>query len=236
MLKTRRHRRRGDGERGAAIVETGLIFPLFAFLVFGVIELGSLLSTYSAAANAVRAGGRMASVQGSDGSADQATLARVAQEAQAINDGEIRYVIIWEASGPDATLPAGCETAAESLGSANTSSQGVTGSCNIYAYPQAPGGAFDMATGQASNPDPMFYFGCTNVSQSGTKVDCNWQPQTRETVISPRGVTPVLSPDFVGVYIAVEYEYITGLLGVSRTITDNSITLLEPSNFGVSGP
>ena len=31
----------------------------------------------------------------------------------------------------------------------------------------------------------------------------------------------------------VEYRYLTGLLGSTRTINDNSITLIEPSNFGV---
>lgn len=235
MLKTQRYRRRRqtEGQRGAVLVETALVFPLLMFLVFGIIELGSLLSTYSASANVVRAGGRMASVQGSNASADQATIARIAQEATAISDGEIRYIIIWEASGPEADVPAGCLSAADGLGAANTSSAGVGGVCNIYAYPQASGGAFDMATGEASNPDPMFYFGCTSASEAGSKLDCNWQPQTRQTVISPRTATTRVVPDYVGIYIRVEYNYLTGLLGSTRTITDNSITLIEPDNFGV---
>ena len=55
----------------------------------------------------------------------------------------------------------------------------------------------------------------------------------RATVISPRGVTPRVEPDFVGIYMRIEYRYLTGLLGESRTITDNSITMLEPDNFEV---
>jgi hypothetical protein len=204
------------------------------FLIFGVIEVGHLMSTYSAAANAVRAGGRMAAVQGSTATADQATLVRIAQESTAIRDGEIRYIIIWEADGPEDTLPANCRSAADTLGAANTSSQGVAGVCNIYAYPAASGGAFDMANGEATNPDPMFYFGCTSASEASTKLDCNWQPQDRETVISARNAPVRVLPDYVGIYIRVEYRYLTGLLGTTRTITDNSITLLEPDNFGVS--
>jgi TadE-like protein len=219
------------------MVEAGLILPLLMFLVFGIIEIGGLLSTYSATANAVRAGGRMASVQGSDSTADQATLERIAQEGTAIRNGEIRYIIVWHAAGPTSTVPSECVGTADALGAANSTSQGRSvsgpGDCNIYAYPQADGGAFDMALGQATNPDPAFYFGCSGAGdpEAAHKVDCNWPGLVRETVISPRGVTPRVEPDYVGIYVRVEYQYLTGLLGSIRTITDNSITLLEPDNF-----
>jgi hypothetical protein len=223
------------------MVEAGLIFPLLMFLIFGVIEVGHLMSTYSSAANAVRAGGRMAAVEGSNSTADQATLLRMAEESTAIREGEIRYIIIWEAVGADLSSGSpndvrldSCIAIADGLGTANTQSQGVSGLCNIYAYPAASGAAFDMAGGEATNPDPMHYFGCNSASEASTKLDCNWRPQERQTVISPRTAAVRVLPDYVGIYIRVEYRYLTGLLGTTRTITDNSITLLEPDNFGVS--
>ena len=239
MLKTQWYgrRRRSHGQRGAAMVEAGLIFPVLMLLVFGIIEVGGLLSTYSAAANAVRAGGRMASVQGNDSRADQATLERIATESTAIRNGEIQFVIIWEAAGPDSTVPAACLSIAEGLGAPNSSSQGVAGSCNIYARPQASGGAFQLATDGSGGNDPEDYFGCTGSAPGdGARLDCRWPPQDREVIISPRilpsGATR-LEPDYVGVYMRVLYRYTTGILGANRTINDNSITLIEPANFGV---
>jgi hypothetical protein len=239
VLKTQwyQRRRRAHRQRGAAMVEAALIFPLLMFFVFAIIEVGSLLSTHSAAANAVRAGGRMASVQGNAAQADQETLARMAQESVGIRNGTIQFIIIWEAAGPDSTVPANCLSAAVALTAPNTSSQGVSNVCNIYARPQANGGAFQMARGQLANP-ATYYFGCTGPGDPGAghKVDCLWAPQEREVIISPR-VLPTgatrLEPDFVGIYMRVEYRYLTGLLGSTRTINDNSITLIEPSNFGV---
>jgi hypothetical protein len=245
VLKTQWYqgRRRLHRQRGAALVEAGLIFPILMFFIFAIIEVGMLLSAHSAAANAVRAGGRMASVQGNVAQADQMTLARLAEESTAIRNGQIEYVTIWHAAGPESTIPNACRPTSVPA-NPNTSSQGVrittaAGSCNIYYRPQASGGAFQLATVGAGGNPPDYYFGCTGPSGPGAghKLDCNWAPIDRETVISPRelptGVTERLTPDYVGVYIRVQYRYVTGLLGSNRTITDNSITLLEPSNFGV---
>ena len=207
-------RQRTEGQRGAVLVEAGLVIPLLLFIVFGIIEYGGVLATKSSAANAVRSGGRMASVQGNNLLADQATLVRIEQDSQAVDDGEIEYIIIWHAAGPEDEVPAGCLTIADGLGTANATSQGVAGSCNIYAHPQAAGGAFDMASGEVA-PGPEQFFGCTDASQSGSKLDCNWRAGTRDTQISPRGTTPRELPDYVGVYILIEHNYLTGLLGDS---------------------
>ena len=109
--------------------------------------------------------------------------------------------------------------------------------CNIYHRPQADDGAFDQATGQAPQP-ASFYFGCTNSSQAGTKVDCNWMARDRKTTVTPRGQTPPAgqspSPDYVGIYIRAEHSYITGVLGDSMTITDASVNLIEPQGYSIT--
>jgi hypothetical protein len=189
----------------------------------------------------------MASVAGNESQADQVVLARMAQEATALSDGELDYVIIWHAIGPGDPVPSACVTAAESSASANTTSIGVSdggtdalGACNVYIRPQASGGAFDMASGEAANP-PDYYFGCSGAGDpdAGHQLDCRWPAQNRTTVISPRVMPPGateaqrLRPDYVGIYMRVSHNYLSGILGDVRTITDSSINLLEPSNFGV---
>ena len=80
-----RGRARLDG--GAVLVEAAVVLPLLFMLVFGVLEIGSALKAYSGAANAVRAGGRMASVAGNDADADRAILERMARESSGISVG-----------------------------------------------------------------------------------------------------------------------------------------------------
>jgi hypothetical protein len=239
---TSARRRRARGDRGAVLVEAAIVLPVLFMLVFGVLEIGSVLKSYSGGANAVRAGGRMASVAGNKLDADKMILERMAHEATGISKGEIEYVVIWHASSTSETPPSACRPAVQ--GSPNTTSVGVSdggndaiGACNIYHRPADPGGAFDMASGRATNP-PAFYFGCPGGNVTG-KVDCNWPGKNRKTTITPRGVTPPSGstgqPDYVGVYIRMEHGYVTGVLGDSVTITDSSINLLEPQGYSLTG-
>ncbi len=244
LSESRRRPSRACDDRGAIVVEAAIVLPLLFMLVFGILEIGSALKSYSGAANAVRAGGRMASVAGNNADADRMIMERVAREATGISKGQIEYVVIWHASSTGEQPPSGCLPAAQ--GSPNSSSAGVSdggtdaiGACNIYHRPADPGGAFDMATGDAANP-PAFYFGCTGGSDplAGNKVDCNWPGKNRKTTITPRCfVSPCptpIQPDYVGVYIKAEHVYITGVLGDSLTITDGSINLLEPQGYAVT--
>jgi hypothetical protein len=232
-------RPQSDRERGAALIEAAIILPILFALIFGVLEIGSALKSYSGAANAVRAGGRMASVAGNDVDADRAILERMAHEAEGVTEGEIEYIVIWHAPATGEQPPAGCLPVAQAI--PNTQSVGQAGgagsACNIYHRPQATGGAFDMATGQASNP-ASFYFGCTDSSQAATKLDCFWKAKDRKVTVTPRGVTPPpgesRSPDYVGIYIRAEHAHITGMLGDSLTITDGAIVLIEPQGYSVT--
>ena len=145
-------------------------------------------------------------------------------------------LIIWHATGPGDTVPAACISAAGAATTPNTTSLGQTGTkaCNVYVRPAATGGAFQMAKGLAAQP-ASYYFGCTGPSDpaAGHKLDCNWAPKDRKVKISPRG-TPVIKPDYVGVYIRAQHSYITGVLGNTLTVTDSGITLLEPDSYGTT--
>jgi hypothetical protein len=231
-------------DRGSVLVEAAIVLPLLFSLLFGVLEIGGALKSYSSASNAVRAGGRMASVAGNDAMADQAILSRVAQEAAGLGKGEIEYIIIWKATGPGTKPPAACIAAAGSASSPNTSSLGVydggtgqVGACNVYVRPDATGGAFAMANRGPGMQPPEYYFGCTGPSGPGAAhmVDCRWSPKNRKVAVSPRG-TPAattLKPDHLGVYIRATHKYYTGMFGSTLTISDSGINLLEPDTYQV---
>jgi Flp pilus assembly protein TadG len=232
--------RRGTRDRGAATIETAFVVPILFCVIFALIELAGALATYSATAGAVRAGGRVASVVGADPMADSAILTRVAQEA-GTGEGKVEVVVIWHASGPGTTVPAGCVPA--SPYTMNTSSVGVTdggtdavGACNVYILPSSPGGAFAMANGSATFP-ASYYFACQGSTdpQAAQKLDCKWPAKNRRALTRPRSSTSTpKSTDFVGVYVRVKHSYYTTMFGSTLTITDQSISLIEPQGYDVS--
>lgn len=63
-MRNSRIGRRGDGRRGAQMVEFALTFMIFLVLVLGIFEGGRLVWTYSTLSHAVRQGSRLAVVHG----------------------------------------------------------------------------------------------------------------------------------------------------------------------------
>lgn len=217
------------------------MLPVFFLLIFGILETGFALKSYTSANHATRAAARVASVAGNDLMADQQILARLATEAAGIPKSEMEYIVIWHAAGRNSTPPSGCLPGVAEL--PNLISQGQRasgpGSCNVYQRPAATGGAFDMAAGRAAQP-PDYYFGCTGPAdpQRGHKVDCNWPGFDRDVYKSPRGIGPTAScpsgnciPDYLGVYIRLKHDTVTGIIGSSFTITDQAVALLEPQGY-----
>lgn len=239
--KSHRHHRGGarGGDRGAALVEAAIALPVCVLLFFGMIAAGSMMKVHSSVANAVRAGGRMASVAGADPMTDRIALTRIAQEAGGIQPDPIQVLVIWHASGPGATVPVACVPTvhdAPNLASIGVSDGGIDamGACNVYVRPGDPGGAFDMALGQASQPAD-YYFGCEGALDplASHKLDCNWPGKNRRTLTTPRtAVGPVVPPDFVGVYLRVDHHLGERLFG-ALTITDSAVNLIEPRGYGL---
>jgi hypothetical protein len=230
----------GRRDRGAALVEAALVLPILLFILFGIIEIGGAMKSYSGTASAVRQAGRSASLAGSDPMADALVLAEVAERVEAIDDGEVELVVVWRAAGSGDSVPANCLPAVTPIPNASSlghrgATPGAVGACNAYVQPDAVNGAFAMANGTASQPK-AYYFGCTGPTDPAAahKLDCNWPGSERHVLTSPRSSSTPTTTDFVGVYIRVRHSYYTGMLGRSLTITDRSITLIEPQGYALS--
>ena len=94
-----RHQRnnRGDGRRGAQMVEFALSFLLFLVLVVGIFEGGRLVWTYETLAHAARQGARTAIVHGERNplSDDSAIVDAVRAQAVGLPSGEVIVDTVW---------------------------------------------------------------------------------------------------------------------------------------------
>lgn len=61
--------KRAAAERGAYLVEYSLVFLLFVFVLFGILEFGRVITAYNVMAGATREGTRYAIVHGSQSGA-----------------------------------------------------------------------------------------------------------------------------------------------------------------------
>lgn len=227
-------------DRGATMVEAALVLPILIFLLLAIIEVGGTLKSYSGAASSVRSGSRAASVAGADRMADRQILEQMASLAGSLDAGEIELVVIWHAEGPGDPVPPDClppDTSSPnqaSVGDAGSVPDGM-GACNAYIQPGDEGGAFAMAQGTAPEPEEH-YFGCVGPTDPEALhlLDCHWPATSRQVLTSPRGSLDPRSTDFVGVYMRVRHASYTGVLGAGITITDRSISLIEPQGYELS--
>jgi len=86
------------GEKGATLVESALVFTLFLFIVFGVMDFGRLVFAFNFVAYGAREGTRYASVRGSgSGRAVQASDVRsyVARQAVALDSSRLTVNTTW---------------------------------------------------------------------------------------------------------------------------------------------
>ena len=196
-----RHRR-GRGDQGATLVESALITPVLLLFIFGIFEFGFAFRDYLAVANVTRDAAREASVAGNVLDADYRVLRAIDRASAALPDGAIDRIVVWEATGPTQDVPAGCKS--------GTPDDGTSGSyCNVYA--------------DADLNRPEVEFGCQEIA-AGDPYDSKdrfWCPRDRD-VSAGSGL------DYVGIYVEITHQYITGLFGDSVVFEDQMILKVEP--------
>jgi hypothetical protein len=215
-----------------AVLEAAFITPVFFALVLGTFEGGLYMKDYLAVANSVRAGARSASASGANAKADMYTVIDIADEAAALSGNQIQYVVVYEATGPgagptDVGGPSGgCK-----------SGQPVVGVCNVYRpsdfvkareqVKEETLQAAAAAAGQSRTLDSnKIWFGClTTGTHAGESPDRFWCPGDRKDA---RSDNDRAGPDYVGVWMKVDHQWVTRMFGRATTMTDQSVIQIEP--------
>lgn len=86
----------------------------------------------------------------------------------------------------------------------------ATGVCNVY------------RRSDLSRPDSDFR------CQTPGVLDSPWCPTTRKVAQSVATGGP---PDYVGIYISIDHQMISGVFGSNRTITEHAVIRLEPTKL-----
>ena len=100
-------KRRQRKDRGASLVEVGLVMPLLILLAIGLAEIGFLVIDYITVTNAARSGARTGAAAADDPSADNVILDVVEEAVCNLRFGNVESVTIFkaQADGSVPTLP-----------------------------------------------------------------------------------------------------------------------------------
>jgi len=199
-------RTRGRGDRGAALLETLLVFPVFMAIVLGIFEFGLIYRDVLTTNEAVGTGARQGAVIGprvtaTGASADYVIIRSVRESLGSIPTAWIDHIVVFRsnapgAGGPLAQIPASCRAGVA-----------VPGRCNVY----DPQDAF-----LAVQSGDTAYFDCPGGPA------CDWDPSTRSN--GPR----ISDIEYIGVYIKLERPYVSGLFGDIFTSEQATVVRLEP--------
>ena len=206
----RRLRSGEPGERGAVLAEAAIILPVVLTLILGVMEFGFIWKDDLAIANGVHAAARIGAASGSDQYADYNILQQIKSGTSGLPSNAIIGVIVWEAN-TITTVPPSCTALIGSDSSPNPSSGIANSGTGVYCN-------YDRGSDVTGLAKTAFLNSCF----SGP--DHWWCPQSRVTTFNS-----TTTPDFVGVYIRINHNYVTRILGTSRTLTDQAIMRIEPS-------
>ncbi len=201
--------RRFTDDGGAVLVEAALITPVFVYMLFGIIEFGGAFRDYLTVTNMVTAGSREEAIQGLSLQADWETLQAIRKAGRAMPSGQIERIVVWKAEDRTDPVPGGCRAGSPTFNGGTFDAPAV-GACNVYS-------ADDMRD-EANGPN----WTCT--------VGPNQGP-IRYYCPSGRKVSVAATPDYLGIYIQVRHPWVTGLFGEEITLSDQSVTKLEPQTI-----
>ena len=80
------------------MLEAAFVTPVFFTLVFGIIEIGLAMNDYLALSNSVRSGARTGSATGNDLTSDWNILQAIQREGSALNNNQIKLIVVYKAS------------------------------------------------------------------------------------------------------------------------------------------
>lgn len=181
------------------MVEASITSLVFLMLVFGIMELGLLFRSSLATNNTAREGARVASAGGSDRDADYLVLRSVEHGIKALGLENLDMVVVYRAEGPEDEMDSLCLVASQ------------PGECNHYTKADF----FDKKENEDGSPTGLW--GCGAAAN-----DDSWCPTDRQTSRSAP-----LGPDYVGIYVQAEHNFMTGFFSDSSTISATTVLRLE---------
>ena len=156
---TRRFRRRGQNERGAALLELAISIPIFIGLLALIFDAGLGFASARTTASAARSSARIAAHAGADRLADYRALDAVRAEFGGNNDDTVVWVTVYRSPAfSDGFVPAGCKPG----------DLGIPGTCNVY-----PGAMLDTLS-------PTDFDDGDNGGDCVDDPDENWCPLDRK--------------------------------------------------------
>lgn len=208
-------RRRIQGDRGAAVAEAAIITPVVLFLLFGIFEIGLLYRNYLTVGDGIADATRMGGIWGPDlremdegatVSGDYVVMAALREGLGAIPLDSIERVVIFKASGP------GLTALAQVPSSCKISSVSIPGRCNIYDPEEA---FYRVQLGHS------WFFNCSTNPDA-----CGWDPTTRNDGPAVNQI------DYLGVYVKVNHQFVSGIFGSDIALDQAAIARLEPGGTG----
>jgi Flp pilus assembly protein TadG len=206
----RRARTRPRDDRGVALIEMAMVVPFLLTLVLAIFDLGMMLHSDIAIANASRSAARVGSRDGSNQSADYDILTSLGAALKNVQSGTVNYVTIYKVSGSSTNdaPPSNCTSAAAITARGNAASF-----CNTYSAADL---ALVLSGTSAAQAD---FDGCAT-----TDYDRMWCPTSRST-----SQATTAGPDYLGVAVSVNTPTYSHLFGSTKTFTDQFAMRLEPS-------
>jgi hypothetical protein len=192
------------GARGAALVEAALLVPILVLLTFGAIEYGLIYRDELRLTTAAREGARTGVADKdplgfSVNNDDDYQVLQAVETALGPLASKVVYVSIYNAgTNPNGAPPSGC------AGTAAVSQYNANGAqCDVWSYSD-------------------FSLSAHGVETSSKYV---WLASYRQLTLN---TTDGIEPTYLGVAIQTTHNYITGLFGSSRTISEGSVFRFEP--------
>ena len=204
------------------MIEATIILPLLLLMVFGIAEFGFLFKDTITLTTTTRAGARVASNLADNRNADYETLRTITAAAggKAIGLDHIEGVLIYNATDHDGVPPACFDASGDPQGSNQSDSE-----CNFYTKAQIALVANDPAAAIkhfGGTSTPASDITCSTVVDGQPIWDLNFCPSQRNRTPNPR-------TEYIGVYVQVSHDYITGVLPAdSITFSDSTVMGIEP--------
>ena len=181
------------------LAEAALTLPLVFMFVFGVIEYGLVFRDDLTVTNGSRDGARAATAF-TDPLGDFKILQTMQESLQVVDEDDIERIVIYRATNDSTPVPAACLAIDPRVSHATTGM-----GCNVYTLD-------DLA-----QPDR---FGCDDP----TDWDQGWCPGDRDVV----GSSFAGDVDFVGVFVEIDHDFVTGFFGPGMNLTETTVMRMEP--------